>query len=190
VESALVSFPACAEAAVIGRPDPVKGETIKAFVILRQGHQPSDELLRQMNSMCAKNFRPLLFRRTSSSCLLCPRLAAEKSCVEYSKPRNWVSNPAIFPHSKIDVEKQVQSWLSVLFQLRVEDESHEQVCYQLKFATDKTTTKMLACFVVLALAPTFAAAAGIEAPASAKPGETLSPRSLLPPMRIQLLLIA
>ncbi len=44
VESALVSHRAVAEAAVIGKPDPVKGNTIKAFVILRIGNQPSDKL--------------------------------------------------------------------------------------------------------------------------------------------------
>jgi acetyl-CoA synthetase len=44
VESALVSHKAVAEAAVIGKPDSVKGNTIKAFVILRVGHQPSDNL--------------------------------------------------------------------------------------------------------------------------------------------------
>jgi acetyl-CoA synthetase len=44
VEGALVSHPAVAEAAVIGRPDAIKGENIKAFVILRIGHQASPEL--------------------------------------------------------------------------------------------------------------------------------------------------
>ena len=44
VESALVSHPAVAEAAAIGRPDPLKGENIKAFVILRVGHTGSPEL--------------------------------------------------------------------------------------------------------------------------------------------------
>ncbi len=44
VESALVSHPAVAEAAVIGIPDPVKGESIKAFVQTRMGHNPSDTL--------------------------------------------------------------------------------------------------------------------------------------------------
>jgi acetyl-CoA synthetase len=44
VESALVSHHAVAEAAVIGKPDAVKGNSIKAFVILRLGNEPSDKL--------------------------------------------------------------------------------------------------------------------------------------------------
>ncbi len=44
VESALVSHQAVAEAAVIGKPDPLKGILIKAFVILRVGFQPSEKL--------------------------------------------------------------------------------------------------------------------------------------------------
>ncbi|SHE70395.1 acetyl-CoA synthetase [Seinonella peptonophila] len=44
VESKLVEHPAVAEAGVIGKPDPVRGQIIKAFVSLRDGYQPSDEL--------------------------------------------------------------------------------------------------------------------------------------------------
>jgi len=44
VESALVSHPSCGEAAVIGKPDAIKGEAIKAFVVLRNGHVQSDAL--------------------------------------------------------------------------------------------------------------------------------------------------
>lgn len=44
VESKLVEHPAVAEAGVIGKPDPVRGQIIKAFVALREGYQPSDEL--------------------------------------------------------------------------------------------------------------------------------------------------
>jgi acetyl-CoA synthetase len=44
VESALVSHHAVAEAAVIGKPDEVKGNSIKAFVILRVGNQPGEKL--------------------------------------------------------------------------------------------------------------------------------------------------
>ncbi|MBO8177790.1 MAG: acetate--CoA ligase [Bacillus sp. (in: Bacteria)] len=44
VESKLVEHPAVAEAGVIGVPDPVRGEIIKAFISLREGYEPSDEL--------------------------------------------------------------------------------------------------------------------------------------------------
>ncbi len=44
VESKLVEHPAVAEAGVIGKPDPVRGEIIKAFISLREGYEPSDEL--------------------------------------------------------------------------------------------------------------------------------------------------
>ncbi|MBI4356017.1 MAG: AMP-binding protein, partial [Candidatus Omnitrophica bacterium] len=44
VESALIQHPAVAEAGVIGKPDAVRGQIIKAFVALRQGFQPSERL--------------------------------------------------------------------------------------------------------------------------------------------------
>ncbi len=44
VESALMEHPAVAEAGVIGKPDPVVGEVVKAFVSLRKGFQPSEAL--------------------------------------------------------------------------------------------------------------------------------------------------
>ena len=48
VESALVAHPAVAEAGVIGKPDEVRGQIIKAFVALRKGHQPSDQLKKEI----------------------------------------------------------------------------------------------------------------------------------------------
>jgi acetyl-CoA synthetase len=44
VESSLLEHPAVAEAAVIGTPDPVAGEVVKAFVCLKNGVAPTDEL--------------------------------------------------------------------------------------------------------------------------------------------------
>jgi acetyl-CoA synthetase len=44
IESVLVSHPAVAEAAVVARPDEIKGEAIVCFVALRTGFEPSKEL--------------------------------------------------------------------------------------------------------------------------------------------------
>ena len=44
VESALMEHPAVAEAGVIGKPDPMSGEVVKAFVSLRKGYEASDAL--------------------------------------------------------------------------------------------------------------------------------------------------
>ncbi|PGL69111.1 acetate--CoA ligase [Bacillus sp. AFS055030] len=50
VESKLVEHPAIAEAGVIGIPDPVRGEIIKAFVALRDGYVASDELKEEIRN--------------------------------------------------------------------------------------------------------------------------------------------
>ena len=48
VESILMEHQAVAEAGVIGKPDPVAMEIVKAFVLLKNGHQPSDALRREL----------------------------------------------------------------------------------------------------------------------------------------------
>ncbi|MGG3842710.1 acetate--CoA ligase [Anoxybacillus kestanbolensis] len=54
VESKLVEHPAVAEAGVIGKPDPVRGEIIKAFVALREGYEPSEELKEDIRNFVKK----------------------------------------------------------------------------------------------------------------------------------------
>ncbi|MCB5236479.1 acetate--CoA ligase [Niallia circulans] len=44
VESKLIEFPAVAEAGVIGKPDPIRGEIIKAFIALVDGYEKTDQL--------------------------------------------------------------------------------------------------------------------------------------------------
>jgi acetyl-CoA synthetase len=53
VESALVSHPAVAEAAVVGRPHDLKGQAIAAFVTLESEHQPSDALANELRQHVA-----------------------------------------------------------------------------------------------------------------------------------------
>lgn len=48
VESVLMEHPAVVEAGVIGKPDPMIGEVVKAFVALRPGYQPDEALRREL----------------------------------------------------------------------------------------------------------------------------------------------
>jgi acetyl-CoA synthetase len=48
VESKLVEHPAVSEAGVIGKPDPIRGEIIKAFIALREGYAETPELLEEI----------------------------------------------------------------------------------------------------------------------------------------------
>ncbi|HKB55658.1 MAG TPA: AMP-binding protein, partial [Ramlibacter sp.] len=48
VESALMEHPAVAEAGVIGKPDPIVGEVVKAFVALKPGFEPGEPLRREL----------------------------------------------------------------------------------------------------------------------------------------------
>jgi acetyl-CoA synthetase len=59
VESALVDHPAVAEAAVVGRADPITGQAIFAFVILRVGFEPTDELAAEVREHVGKVISPI-----------------------------------------------------------------------------------------------------------------------------------
>ena len=66
VESALIEHPAVAEAGVIGIPDPIAMEVIKAFVSLKDGYEPSDALMRDIRK----------FARKKLHAVACPRQIA------------------------------------------------------------------------------------------------------------------
>jgi acetyl-CoA synthetase len=63
VESALLEHPAVAEAGVIGKPDPIAGEVVKAFVALKSGFAEDEELRRELLGFCRKRLGPAVAPR-------------------------------------------------------------------------------------------------------------------------------
>jgi acetyl-CoA synthetase len=63
VEAVLTDHPAVVEAGVIGRPDPVAGEVVKAFVTLRPGHEPSEDLLLDLLAFARRRLGPAVAPR-------------------------------------------------------------------------------------------------------------------------------
>jgi acyl-coenzyme A synthetase/AMP-(fatty) acid ligase len=63
VESALVEHAAVAEAAVVGKPDPRRGQIVKAFVILAPGHAGSQALVLELQDHCKRVSAPYKYPR-------------------------------------------------------------------------------------------------------------------------------
>jgi len=63
VESALLEHQAVAESAVVSSPDEVRGEVVKAFVILAPGYSPSDELVKELQDFVKKTTAPYKYPR-------------------------------------------------------------------------------------------------------------------------------
>ncbi|TMG37842.1 MAG: acetate--CoA ligase [Chloroflexi bacterium] len=59
VETAFLRHPAVAEAGVTGRPDELRGQVISAFVVLKQGHQPSESLKKELLATVRSDLGPL-----------------------------------------------------------------------------------------------------------------------------------
>jgi acyl-coenzyme A synthetase/AMP-(fatty) acid ligase len=63
VESALLEHPAVAESAVVGSPDADRGNIVKAFVVLRPGHDGNDALARELQEHCKRVTAPYKYPR-------------------------------------------------------------------------------------------------------------------------------
>src|SRR5207253_10550498 len=63
VESALLEHAGVAESAVVGKPDPDRGQIVKAFVVLRPGVAGSDELARELQDHCKRVTAPYKYPR-------------------------------------------------------------------------------------------------------------------------------
>jgi acetyl-CoA synthetase/medium-chain acyl-CoA synthetase len=63
IEHALLEHPAVVESAAIGKPDPMRGEIVKAFVVLAEGYSPSDELRHELQQHVKQATAPYKYPR-------------------------------------------------------------------------------------------------------------------------------
>src|SRR6185436_5393688 len=63
VESALIEHPVVLEAAVVGKPDAVRGQIVKAFVVLNKESAPSEELKTELQEHCKRLTAPYKYPR-------------------------------------------------------------------------------------------------------------------------------
>jgi acyl-coenzyme A synthetase/AMP-(fatty) acid ligase len=78
VESALVAHEAVAEAAAVAAPDEVRGAVVRAVVVLRDGHQPSDELVRELQEHVKAETAPYKYPRIVEFTDALPKTASGK----------------------------------------------------------------------------------------------------------------
>jgi acetyl-CoA synthetase len=60
VETAFLKHHAVTESGAIGRPDELRGEVIAAFIVLRQGYQPSQELMKELHATVRNELGPVV----------------------------------------------------------------------------------------------------------------------------------
>jgi len=95
VESALLEHPAVLESAVVGSPDADRGNIVKAFVVLRPGHEAGEALVKELQEHCKRVTARTNIRARSSSSPSCPRRGrarfgawscARPSCARKARP--------------------------------------------------------------------------------------------------------
>ena len=63
IESVLLSHPAVKECAITGAPDPLRGQVVKASLVLHSGYSPSDELTKELQVYVKKMTAPYKYPR-------------------------------------------------------------------------------------------------------------------------------
>jgi len=89
VESALLEHPAVAESAVVAKPDFVNMEVVKAFVTLKPGYEPSDELELDIMNFIRKKLSPLAMPQEIEYVSSLPKTRSGKIMRRLLKAKEW-----------------------------------------------------------------------------------------------------
>jgi acetyl-CoA synthetase len=78
VEAAVMEHPAVLEVGVVGVPDDVMGQRVKAFVVVRTGHQPSEALREEIQTRCRSRIAPFKVPKEIEFVLQLPKTSTGK----------------------------------------------------------------------------------------------------------------
>ena len=89
IESALLEHKAVAESAAVGKPDPINMEVVKAFVALKPGFQPSDDLQLEIVNFIRKRLSPLAMPQEIEFVASLPKTRSGKIMRRLLRAREW-----------------------------------------------------------------------------------------------------
>ncbi|MBI5625199.1 MAG: acetate--CoA ligase [Elusimicrobia bacterium] len=89
VESVLLEHPAVAESAVVSKPDEINMEVVKAFVTLKPGRQPSDDLQLEIMNFIRKKLSPLAMPQEIEFTPSLPKTRSGKIMRRVLKAKEW-----------------------------------------------------------------------------------------------------
>jgi acetyl-CoA synthetase len=89
VESALLEHPAVAESAAVAKPDPVNMEVVKAFVALKPGFEPSDDLELEIMNRIRRKLSPLAMPQEIEFVSSLPKTRSGKIMRRVLRAKEW-----------------------------------------------------------------------------------------------------
>jgi acetyl-CoA synthetase len=89
IESALLEHPAVAESAAVGKPDPINMEVVKAFVTLKSGHAPSDDLELEIMNTIRRRLSPLAMPQEIAFVPSLPKTRSGKILRRVLRAQEW-----------------------------------------------------------------------------------------------------
>jgi len=88
----LLEHDAVAESAVVSSPDPVRGEIVKAFVVLKQGFMPSEQLVEELQEHVKQSTAPFKYPRAIEFVDRLPKTTSGKTMRAALRAAEWADS--------------------------------------------------------------------------------------------------